>query len=100
MIDEKRILGNGEEDFEVFYWKNQKRYRCNLSWESGAKCSYDTHDLALMNEHRNVPHTFDGKPKEAPKKMTVKSKILDENGDPFQKEIPAEFQGARFKRES
>jgi hypothetical protein len=36
---------------EMFMWKGQKRYRCPLNWESGAKCMYDTYSIEELHQH-------------------------------------------------
>lgn len=38
-------------NIETFYWKGQKRYRCPLDWESGAKCAFNTPDHSALIEH-------------------------------------------------
>lgn len=38
-------------EIESFFWKGQKRYRCPLNWESGAKCHFDTNSLDELHKH-------------------------------------------------
>lgn len=93
---------NREGDIEIYYWCGQKRYRCPLKWESGAKCAYDTYDIDALREHISVPHTANGKPKESGR--TVVSPIYDHNGKQIvrqefkDREVPAELRTLKFKQ--
>ncbi len=44
-------------EIETFIWKGQTRYRCPLNWESGAPCSFDTHEMLALVDHMRGPHT-------------------------------------------
>jgi len=86
-----------EDGYEIFYWKGQKRYRCPLRWESGARCEYDTYNLEYMREHVAGPHTYSGK---APAVRRSVSPVLDSEGRQIVKEtaVPSEFERLHFRK--
>lgn len=59
-----------EGDFEIFFWNGQKRYRCNLIWESGVKCIFDTFDYRDLLAHVSAPHTYSGKRAVTPRSVS------------------------------
>lgn len=75
---------------ETFYWKGQARYKCPLHWESGAKCEYDSHDLAELRAHMSCGHTRTAglKVESQPKSESVDFSTHD-----------SAFESARFKEE-
>jgi hypothetical protein len=87
-----------ESGLPCFRWKNQLRYRCPRTWESGAACEYDTYDLAEMRKHIAAPHTQSGK---APKRNDPQPApvLYDGEGKPLRPStaVPPEFRGLRFK---
>lgn len=88
-----------EKDFEEFHWKDQLRYRCNRTWESGALCQFDTYDMLAMMDHLKSPHNRSGKfPKQKPT-SSVMSSLVDGNGKPivFAEEPAQEFKDVQFK---
>lgn len=94
---------NREGDIEVFYWCGQKRYRCPLSWESGAKCSYDTYDLEALKGHLSQPHNATGEQRKT-NTRTVVSPIYDHEGKQIvrqefhDREVPEHLKHLKFKQ--
>ena len=81
MSDEPEVQQPG--GLEFFMWKGQKRWKCPMTWESGDRCAFDTHDLDAMREHMTQPHTRDGKPAVT----QVTSPLVDHEGKPIVREV-------------
>lgn len=80
MADDKSPQDTGL-PFEVFHWKGQTRYKCPLSWDSGAPCAFDTFELNEMYKHLQEPHNRTGM---TPRKVTkLPSSLLDADGNPI-----------------
>jgi len=80
-------------NIETFYWKGQKRYRCPLNWESGAKCSFNTPDRTALIEHM----AKGGHTREAHKN------VVETSASEFSPVLSAEtheFTGLKFAEES
>ena len=87
-----------EQRFQVFYWRNQRRFRCNRNWESGVPCEFDTYDMATMHEHVRSPHSLTGKEPKVPVKRV--SRLVDADGHNLALEEPTvEFEDYTFKDE-
>jgi hypothetical protein len=84
-----------EGDFEVFFAGEQKRYRCNQFWSTGARCWYDTYDKEELLRHVSQPHSETGKRAKPPKRRTVASPILGPDGN----QIVRDVNEARFREE-
>jgi hypothetical protein len=88
----KAISGKEKEgEFEIFYWRGQKRFRCNQTWPNGTPCAYDTFDYQDLLAHVGQPH---GRPRSI--KQKVISPIVDPAGQPIVRE---EFDSVEFKGE-
>jgi len=86
-----------ENGFVITFWKGQKRYHCPLFWESGAPCMFDHYSLDELFEHMKEPHNRLGKePRKAPQRV---SPIVDADGKPIFKEVPADLQHIQFQKE-
>lgn len=83
-------------EFETFDWKGQTRYRCNLKWESGSDCLYDTYDLGAMREHLRGPHNRTGK---RPRPAVRQSPIVSPTGEPFETVVDPAFASAAFHKD-
>jgi hypothetical protein len=87
-----------EGDFEIFFWKGQKRYRCNQRWEGGGKCEFDTFHYPDLLAHISQPHTYSGKRAPSTPRRVV-SPIVGPQGEEIAHEVDPEISGAKFRSE-
>ena len=82
-----------------FFWKNQRRFRCPRTWESGTACEYDTYDLEAMRRHIREPHSRTGKVAKRADDSQPAPMLYDGGGKPLRPgdTVSAEFRGLRFK---
>jgi hypothetical protein len=89
------------QEIRTILWKNCLLYCCPLFWEGGAECTWNNSSIDDLKLHMSQPHTRDGKPlkREPPMETSI---LVDHEGKPIVRErlkaeVPAEFQGFRFK---
>ncbi len=88
-----------EDGFSVFWWRGQKRYRCNHAWQDGSACAFDSYELDVVKRHSAEPHNSAQGAKAASVKRGSVSPIVGSRGEQIISDGPGEFAGARFRDE-